>query len=223
MALSCAWMKGRSSIQPTRLRVGAGGGLYEDQGAAADTRKLLGYNLWYRSGSGHGCSSATGQRFPVQLSAQPFGGGVRMQDWHSLFTGNAASARDLASELEAHGLRSFVDDRQGPIVTPGGSTANYSVVLVPPEEAERAQEFARQWQAQNKEDTRLLTGRLAKVLVASFVAPAVWLVAYVLLPEALPSPTPGRLLGALLVSFIVFAQLENRRHVREAPYDAAAS
>jgi hypothetical protein len=42
--------------------------------AEADTRKPLGYNLWYRSGIGRGCSSVAGQRFLVQLSSNTLGG-----------------------------------------------------------------------------------------------------------------------------------------------------
>jgi hypothetical protein len=58
-------------LQTSRYCVQEAGLLME--GAEADTRKLLGYYLWYRSGGGRGCSSAGGQRFLVQLSAQTLG------------------------------------------------------------------------------------------------------------------------------------------------------
>jgi hypothetical protein len=42
-------------------------------------------DLWYRSGGGRGCSSAGGQRFLVQLSAQPLGSMRKIGDLgHSL-------------------------------------------------------------------------------------------------------------------------------------------
>jgi hypothetical protein len=61
-----------------------------------------------------------------------------VRDWQLLFSGNKASAQDLASELKAEGLRCFVNDRQGHIVTHSGSRAAFSVVLVPHSEVERA-------------------------------------------------------------------------------------
>jgi hypothetical protein len=50
------------------------------EGAAADTRKPSHYDLWYRSGGWRGGSSADGQRFLVQLSAQPLGGSAPCMD-----------------------------------------------------------------------------------------------------------------------------------------------
>jgi hypothetical protein len=138
-----------------------------------------------------------------------------VQDWPSVFSGSAESARDLASELEARGLRSFVDDRQGPVVSPHGGRASFSVVLVSPEDAERALLVAREWHSQNRQDAHQLTGRLARVLGASLVLPAAWGLGHLLAPQLLPAPEFHWLVGIWLVSLLAVAQIENRRHTRE--------
>jgi hypothetical protein len=138
-----------------------------------------------------------------------------MHGWHQVFTGLPESSRDLAKVLEANGIRCFVDDREGPIVTPRGGRSLVSVVLVPPEDGEHATELTRRWESQNQADTRYLTGRLKGVALLSLLPPIVWLLFNVLVPGALPEPDIGRLAGVWLASFVVLAQVENRRHRRE--------
>jgi hypothetical protein len=138
-----------------------------------------------------------------------------VQDWSSIFQGDATAARDLASELDAQGLRSFVDDRQGPVVSRAGSRANYSTVLVPPEEAERAGEIAQQWESTNRRDADLLTSRLVRVVGISLIAPIAWLIGAFLAPQLVPEPKLMWLGGIWLATLVVVAQVENRRHRRE--------
>jgi hypothetical protein len=138
-----------------------------------------------------------------------------VQDWSSIFEGHATAARDLASELEAQGLRSFVEDRQGPVVSRAGSRANYSVVLVPPEEAERAAQIAQRWESSNRRDTNLLANRLMRVVGISLIAPIAWLIGAFVAPQVVPEPKLAWLGGMWLVALVVVAQIENRRHQRE--------
>ncbi len=46
------------------------------QGLAADTKQRSPIEPWYRSGGGHRCPSADGQRCLVQLKPDPFGGWI---------------------------------------------------------------------------------------------------------------------------------------------------
>jgi hypothetical protein len=138
-----------------------------------------------------------------------------VNDWKSIFSGNAESARDLVSELEIQGIRSFVDDKRGPVVTPAGSRANYSVVLVPPDEAQRASAVARDWGAQNRYQADSLARRLATVFKFSVIPPAVWVLAYLVLPGFTPTPSLGWLVAIWGASFVIIAQIENRRHHSE--------
>ena len=140
---------------------------------------------------------------------------LSMQDWHPIFSGNATSARELASELEARGLRSFVDDREGPIVTGSGGREEYSVILVPPEESGRAGEIAQQWESRNRQDAHGLASRLTRIFAASFVGPAAWVLGHLLFSQVLPAPSLGWLAGVWLVSLVLVAQVENRRRNRE--------
>lgn len=91
----------------------------------------------------------------------------------------------------------------------------YSVVLVPPEEVDRAREVAERWEVQNREDTRRLMDRLKRVVVSSLVFPVGWLIGHSLAPSVLPRPSVEWLAGLWVVSFVVVAQVENRRHRRE--------
>lgn len=138
-----------------------------------------------------------------------------MEDWPSLFSGSAESARDLARELEARGLRSFIDDKEGPIVSPHGGRANYSVVRIPPEDAERAQAVAQGWHSRNRQNAHILVRRLARVLVASLISPAAWGLGHLLVPQFLPEPSFLWVAVVWFVSLVVVAQIENRRHNRE--------
>lgn len=137
------------------------------------------------------------------------------EDWREVFEGLPESSRELAKVLEAHRIPCFVDDREGPIVTPHGGRSLVSLVLVPPEETERAAALARDWELQNQEDTRELTARLKGVAILSLAPSAGWLLLSVLVRGLLPEPTLGGLAGLWLAAFIVIAQVENRRHRRE--------
>jgi hypothetical protein len=112
-------------------------------------------------------------------------------------------------------LRSFVEDRQGPVVSRAGSRANYSVVLVPPEEAERAAQIAQRWESSNRRDTNLLANRLMRVVGISLIAPIAWLIGAFVAPQVVPEPKLAWLGGMWLVALVVVAQIENRRHQRE--------
>jgi hypothetical protein len=138
-----------------------------------------------------------------------------MEGWHSLFSGNAESARDLASKLEDEGIRSFVDDRQGPIVTRSGSRSSHSVVLVPLDEIPHAEDIAKQWELQNRGDAAALSRRLARIFGFSLIPPLTWALAYLFVPQLVPTPSLGWILGIWALSFIGIAQIEHRRHLHE--------
>ena len=55
-----------------------------------------------------------------------------VRGWQPIFSGVKESAQALASKLEAKGLHSFIEDRQGPIMSTSGARASYSVVRVAP-------------------------------------------------------------------------------------------
>jgi hypothetical protein len=156
-----------------------------------------------------------GQRVGGQLNRHTVRQRGRVQDWPSVFTGAASAARDLADALEAQGLRPFVADREGPVVTSSGGRTTYSVVLVPPDEAERAAGVARDWEAQNVADARSLTGRLGRVVVSSLLVPAAWLLCHFAAPGLVPRPEVVWLVVVWFVSFIVIGQVESRRYDRE--------
>ena len=138
-----------------------------------------------------------------------------VHDWTSIFRGSASAARDLASELECQGVRSFVSDRHGPDISRGGDHATYSRVLVPPEEEERAREAVARWESSNRRDSNLLVNRLARVLGISLVAPIAWGTAYLLAPKIIPEPSLPALFAIWLASLIAVAQIEHRRYRRE--------
>lgn len=132
-----------------------------------------------------------------------------MLDWHPLFTGTPDAASDLALELGRHGLRSFVQDRDGAIQMHGGSRERCGVVLVPPEETEAAKAVATRWHAQNELDAIRLTARIRRVLLLGSLPPAAWIVPSLALGRRLESQL-GWLGGAWLVSVILAAQMEHR-------------
>ena len=134
-----------------------------------------------------------------------------MQDWCELFVGNDLAARDLAETLERRGVRAFVDDRVGPIVSRTNDRSRFSVVLVPPERSERAQGILREWEDTNRRDVHALTGRLLRILTFSFVPPLLWVLGRWVDPAEVPELNEGWLLGLWLVSLVVIAQVEHRR------------
>src|SRR5690606_28997898 len=97
---------------------------------------------------------------PHRLCSRGRQDAVSVLDWHPLFTGTPDAASDLALELGRHGLRSFVQDRDGAIQMHGGSRERWGVVLVPPEETEAAKAVATRWHAQNELDAIRLTARI---------------------------------------------------------------
>ena len=132
-----------------------------------------------------------------------------MLDWQLLFSGTADSARDLARQLDGHDVRSFVEDLEGPIFTHGGSREQRSVVLVPPEEMERAEAVANRWRAQNERDVSRLSAQIRRVFVLGSLPPAAWMLTSAALGRSLESEL-GWLAGAWLLSLIIAAQLEHR-------------
>lgn len=150
-----------------------------------------------------------------RLSASSVGQRIRVNDWIAVFSGAGAAARDLAVVLETQGLRCFVDDREGPIVDGAGLRASFSVVLVPPEESERALAVQQNWEAQNKLDVQNVIGRIRRVIGLSLVPPLAWVFGHALMPNALPQPKPAWLAGLWFLFLALVGQLENRRYQRE--------
>jgi hypothetical protein len=135
-----------------------------------------------------------------------------VRDWHSIFEGNAPSARALTSILESKGLHPFIDDRQGPIISGTRGRVPYSVVLVSPDEAERAGSILRHWEVSNVLEARSLTHRLARIFGLSLIPELIWLFGYLIAPRFFPQLNLGGLLGLSLVSLIAIAQKEQRHH-----------
>ena len=132
-----------------------------------------------------------------------------MLDWRLLFSGTAESARDLARELNRHGVRSFVEDRKGAMDARAGIKEQRSVVLVPPGEMDRADAVAQEWHAQNQRDVSRLSAQLRRVLLLGSLPPAAWILTSWALGRSVESER-GWLAGAWAVSLIWAAQMEHR-------------
>jgi hypothetical protein len=52
---------------------------------------------------------------------------------------------------------------------------------------------------------------LATVFKLSLIVPAVWVLGYLVLPKFIPTPSIGWLAAAWGASFVILAQIENRR------------
>lgn len=136
-----------------------------------------------------------------------------MDDWRSIFRGTRESAELLAGELEKAGLRSFIDSRPGPYVTKSGTRAMTIGVLVPPQEFDAAQEVARQWRSHQAQSVSTLSQRIARIFGLSLLPPALWYLTSALFQ--VHHPSLAHLLITWIVSLVVLARVEHRRHRNE--------
>ena len=138
-----------------------------------------------------------------------------MQNWRPIFSGTPEAARDLAKALESRGVRSFVDDREGPVATPSGARSGFSAVRVPPDEFDAARGVASDWSTANAHDADTLWRRFLRILALALLAPALWGIAEWLAPDRVPAPSIGGVFVVWLVAVVAVAQFEDQRHQRE--------
>lgn len=133
-----------------------------------------------------------------------------MLDWKPIFTGSPESARDLAEALARHGLRSFVEDRRGAVLSSSGVREPAdSMLLVPPEEFEAATAVAHRWNTRNEREVSRLSRRMGRILLLASAPPAAWLATSWVLGRSVEGHL-GWLASAWLLSLVVAARLEHR-------------
>jgi hypothetical protein len=138
-----------------------------------------------------------------------------------LFQGTPEAARSLGARLEQAGLHSFIEGYESPYMSESGHQEVTACVFVPPDERQKAANVLLEWQALQPERVSALTRRLARVTVLSLLPAALWLGAWLAVPQAVPKPGAGWLAVLVFASLIVFGQLESRRHERERVPPAA--
>lgn len=100
-------------------------------------------------------------------------------------------------------------------MTPSGSRAGYSIVVVPPDEQEQARLVEQDWSNRNSGDALALSTRIKRVAAISLIAPGTWVLVHLLLPRSVPIPQIYPLFLVWMAALVVVARVEHRRNAHE--------